>query len=663
MGTILCILLLFAAGLALAGVYYFHSATPRSRALLIGIRVVLMAAFVCALIEPVMKFERLARRQNIIPVLVDASASMRLFHPDTSVLPFLRSLSAATKDNAGAQIKVVPYCFGDSLRRCGQADSVRFSDRQSFVPVSFQEKSAVPSPVCVIISDGNFSNASLPKELFQDRTCLYYTLPPVSPLPFLTAELLSINDHAVQDSPSLAVVRVHGYAGTAGGLSLTCKEKSRIVAGRTVKTKKGFFTDTVSIRLPTSRQGRFLYTVTVASAGDTLRRTLYFPQTVVSARFTARIVAGAPSLDQRFLALALQNDPQWDIAGSAAKECDALFLIDFNRSVTDTITPVSNHGVVVFLGASACEKREAISPPSFSLVTYQPDDSLFQQFGAADLPPPSTLYVCPVPFLSRQRPILGCLVPHDNTTRDTIPFLSVGAFDRHDAVAIAGRDLWRMDFWPLSVATRSETASFLQYITAFVKQRVVLNNIRSFCAYPSASELYENDSLFFTVLLPSDFNDIGGNATRSGDNAQVTVRFIIDSLSRTVYTTGPLPVNFKEPLRGTVTLPPLAGGTYHYRCTIEAKGQSGSIEDSLYVDNNREELSVTGQNTMLLDQFGIPLKNNSVAAVLDAYAGASASKRITVFDTVEIRKSWFLLSVIIILMAAEWLVRRRLELE
>jgi hypothetical protein len=462
----------------------------------------------------------------------------------------------------------------------------------------------------------------------------------------------------------VAVVRVRGYAGTGGNLALTCKEKSLIVAHRTVNLEKGFFSDTVSIRLPTSRTGRFLYTVNVASADDTLRRALYFPQTVVAGRFTARIIAGAPSLDQRFLTLALQNDPQWSINSSSSREYDALFFIDFNRAVPDTLTTVANRCIVVFLGVPPCEGKTAISPASLSLVTYQPEDSLFQQFGAMNLPPPSHLYNCPAPFLSCQRPVLGCLVPHDNTTRDTIPFLSVGTFERHDAIAIAGRDLWHMDFWPLSVAGGSETASFLQYIAAFVKQQIIFNGSRSFFTYPSAAEVYENDSLFFTVLLPSDFNETAGNnLVRPGDNAGCTVSFTIDSLSRTVCTTGWMPVNFKAPLRGTVALPPLASGTYHYRCRIEAKGLSWNFEDSLHVDKNREELSVTGQNTAMLDQFSLPLKKNTVASVLDAYADASASKRTTVFETLEIRKSWFLLSVIILLMAVEWLARKRLELE
>jgi hypothetical protein len=663
MGIILCILLLFAAGFVLASVYYFHRTTTKARLFLVGIRSVLIAALVCALIEPVLKFERLSRTERIIPVLLDVSASMRLFHPDSTVMPFLRSLAAVTKDNAGAEVKIVPYCFGDSLRRCGPIDAVRFSDRQSILPVSFQEKSALLSPLFLIITDGNFSNASMPRELFQDRTCLYCELPPVSPQPFLTAGILSVNDHAILDSLAVAVVLVHGYCGTAGDLSITCKEKSRVLTRLTTKIKTGFFSDTMSIRLPTSVQGRFLYTVTVASVGDTLRRALYFPQTVISNRFTARIVSGAPSLDRRFLTLALQNDPQWYCVGSTAKECDALFIFDFNRAMADTIPRVTDHGIEVFLGAPACEERQTFSPTSFSLVPFQPDDSLFQQLAAADLPPPLFLYKCSAPFLSRQRPILGYIVARDKTEQDTIPFLSAGFFERHDAIAVAGHDLWRMDFLPLSITGRTETGSFLGYVTDYVKQQITVNNSRNFFVFPSAAEVYENDSILFNVLLPSDFNDIPAGSDRYGKNTGCFVQFTVDSLSRRIYATGNVPVNLKAPLGGIVALPPLAGGTYYYRCSFEAKGLVGNFADSLYVEKNREELSVAGQNTTLLDQFSFPLKKNSPQALLDAYAGAFASKRTTTFDAFEIHRSWILLSVIILLMTAEWVVRRKQELE
>jgi hypothetical protein len=395
----------------------------------------------------------------------------------------------------------------------------------------------------------------------------------------------------------------------------------------------------------------------VESIADSLRRVLYFPQTVVSGRFSARIVTGAPCLDQRFLSLALQNDRQWSVADSAARECDALFFIDYNQSMAGALKTLGKGGIVVFCGETPCggEGKTVVTPATFSLVAYQPYDSLFRQFGAVDLPPPSHVFGCPSPFLVRPRPVLGCRFDVSGR-KDTLPFLSVGTFENHGAIVIAGSELWRMDFWPLSVARQSETASFLQYAAAFVKQLLVLNCSRNFFVYPSAQEQYENDPLPFSVLLPSDFNDV---PLLKG----CSVGFTLDSLSRIVLSTGPIPVDFKEPLRGTVVLPPLRAGTYHYRCSIAAQGVKREFDDSLYVDVNREEMSVAGQNTALLDQVGLPLGANTVQSVLDAYAGASVSKQYTVIDTFEIRKSWPLLFVIILLLTIEWVVRRRQELE
>jgi len=649
-------MVLIAAGCGLAVIYYFKKTDRRVRMMLAGIRVGLFLSLLCALIEPMLRLERLAEPQRVLPVLIDASASMRLFHPDSSVLPFIRSLSRVTKDNSGAPVTVELYCFGDSLRKCGRPDSIHFSDRQSFLPATLGEKQGRSWPACLIVSDGNFSNASLPRGIFQEKTCLYASLPPASPLPYLAMKLLSENEHAAQDSPSVAVLRVSGYSGSKESILLTCRERATVVSRSALKIDKGFYNDTLAIRLPTSQQGRFLYSLTAVSVVDTLRRALYFTQTVVSGRFLARIVTSGPSLDQRFLSLALENDPQWNFSADASKEFDAVFFIGFNNSMADAFKTLGRSGVAVFLGMPPCQEGSAFSPARFSPVAYPGYDSLFQQVSTSDLPPPTHLIRCPPSFSAHWHPMIGCRGPGP---QDTTPFVSLGTFEHRAAIAVAGQDLWRLDFWPLSMARQSETGSFLEFVSALVKQQILLRRSMSFFAFPSSPEQSENDSIRFTVMLPSDF----GEAVATGASSRCVARFVIDSSSRSVGSTGPLQVEFRDQFHGTVTLPPLAGGTYHYRTILEALGLKREIEDSLYVDKDREELSVPGQNTALLDQLSSPLPSNTVKAVLDAYAGASTAKRSTVFDYLEIRRSWTLLSVIFLLLTFEWLVRRKQDLE
>jgi hypothetical protein len=659
--TIFYALLLFSS-FALVCLYYLRNVTSRkSRIFLITLRAVLFVSLIIALTGPVLKFERFFQRKNVIPVFIDASESMRLFNPDSSVLPFLRSLKAMEKDNSSSGIKVAFYCFGDSLRPCASLEEIRFSDKQSLLPGSFPEKQARLTPLCLIVSDGHFSNASLPKGLFRDMSCLYCALPPASPRPFLSAELLSVNDHVELDSPSVASVRVYGYAATECDVQLICKEKTTVASRKSLHTRRrGIFSDTASLALPTSRLGRFLYSVTAVSVKDTLKRVLYFPQAVVSGRFSAKIISAAPSLDRRFLSLALQNDPQWNIASSTAKECDALFAIDSTGTMAYEMKSLARNGVAVFLGAASCERRTALSPVSFSVVSLQPGDSIFRQFIGMDLPPPSHLFRCSAPFLSRPRTLLGFLVPRVN---DTIPFLSVGTYERRDAIAIAAQDLWHIDFWPLSVDGLRGAAPFLQCVVSFVKQRILRNSAGDFLVYPSASELHENDSLSFNVVLPSDLADIFREEHPALESRGLSVRFSVDSLTRTVYSTDSALIDIMEFQRGTVVLPPLHSGAYRYRCNLEYHGLKREFSDSLSIDRNQEELSVPGQNTVLLDQMGLPLKTNSPKSVLEAYAAASAVKRPTVVDSLELGKSWALLSIIFALLAFEWLFRRKQGLE
>jgi hypothetical protein len=660
------LIILLAAGSALACVYYFPRTSRAGRWILTGLRIGIFLALAVALVEPVFTVQRFAARQNVIPVLIDVSESMRLFRPDSSVVPFLRSLNALQKDNSQKDLRFTLLCFGDSLRPCASAESLRFSDKQSILPSSFTEKQALLAPLCLIISDGHFSNTSLPRGPYQEKTCLYYTLGPVSPRPFLSPEILSVKDHVEADSPSVAVVHLQGFSEAQGSLQLICRVKSAVMSRQTVRTGSGFFSDTAVLPLPTSRQGRFLYTITITSSDNTMHRVLYFTQTVVPGRFIARLFPGVPSIDRRFLSLALKNDRQWIVTTGAEDKCDALFILDHPGAGPDAIKALEPRGIVVFLGTPDCNGMTAVSPVSFSLVTYQAGDSLFGQFTGADLPPPSRLFRCSVPFLSHPRPLLGCRVPDEahgtghGRLHDTIPFLSLGTFERHEAVAIAGQDLWRLDFWPLSAARQSESESFIQHVASFVKQQIVQNNTSGFLVYPSSSELFENDSVRLTLMLPSDPN--ARNFQQSGPYDPMA-SFIVDTLSKTVLSSGPLKIDMDDPFRGTVMLPPLSHGTYRYQCAIEFGGTRYEFHDTLHIDPNQEELSVPGQNTVLLNQIGLPLQQNSVRAVLEAYAAASTSKRDIVADTFELRKSWPLLAVILGFLTLEWLVRRRQNLE
>jgi hypothetical protein len=659
------LVLLFAAGFALVAAFYLRRRTSVPAAFFIGLRIALVTAFLCAFFEPVLKFERLANKNSDIPVLVDASMSMRLFNPDSSVLPFLRRLDSLKKTLPGHPgFKF--YFFGDSMREFSPVQAADFPDLHSFLPSAIREKAIRDAQFVLIISDGNLSNFSAPKGILQEKPCYYLKLPPALPMPFLQSELVSVRESVPLDSPSAAVLQVHGFNAKPRTVQLTCKQGPLPVAQRIIKADSGYYSDTVTLRLPASRQGRFIYMVSVRNTADTLRSTLFFSQTVIPQQLRARIVSLSAVMDRRFLTMALQNDVQWRIMAAESGQCDALFMFDFNEGMSQALASLHPKGVAVFLGALPCSSRVEITPAAFSLVSTNIYDTLASRIVAANIPPPSQLQLCMPPFLRHTRIALACIVPGvlgGQSRPDTLPFITVGGFMGHSAVAVAGRGLWRTDFLPLSVARESETPAVMQYIAAFVKEQVLENLRENLVVFPGAPELYENDSLPFTVLLPSDFfRGESFNETPGAGNT-FGIRCSVDSGGKKILDSAYSLVGLVQRDRGSFMLPPLCGGAYRYACSMTLGPIKYNYSDSFYVCANRQELSVAGQNTVLLDEFALPLSSATPKAVLDAYAAHSLARRATITQNLEIRRGWILLSIILCLFTVEWVARRKKGLD
>ncbi|HUI91002.1 MAG TPA: hypothetical protein VLX68_02035 [Chitinivibrionales bacterium] len=659
------LILLMTAGFALAAAFYLGRRKAVPAAFFICVRFLLAAALLCAFFEPVLKFERLDTKRPAVPVLVDASMSMRLFDPRSSVLPFLRMLDSLQQASP-ASLAFKFYFFGDSLRGSSLSRIPGFSDLHSFLPAAITEKAIHDAQVVLIVSDGNLSNLSSPKGILQEKSCYYLKLPPASPLPFLQSDLISSRESVPLDSPAAAVLQVHGFFSKQQQIQLSCRQGVSPVAQRSIKVDSGYFSDTVTFRLPTSRQGRSVYAVSACNAADSLRTDLFFTQTVIPQQLRAKIISISPLLDRRFLTLALENDAQWRIAGPESKEYDALFLFDFNESTSQAFASLHPKGIVVFLGALPCSSRVDMAPASFSLISTSPYDTLANRIISATLAPPSQIQVCIPPFLVHSRVALASLVQDENSRNkppDTIPFITVGSFKGRSAIAVAGRGLWRADFLPLSVARESETPAMMQFIAAFVKNQLLENLRENLAVYPSAAELYENDSLPFSALLPPDFSRGGPFIESPAAKNSFAVRCVVDSGGKKILDSLYNLTGLVQRDKASFVLPPLAAGAYHYTCSMAPGQVQRHCSDSFYVSVNRQELSVAGQNTVLLDEFALPLSSAEPKAVLQVYAANSLGRRATVTQNLELRQGWVLLSIILSLFTLEWLARRRKGLD
>ncbi len=656
MSILIGVFLLIAIAFVLAISYYHRHIKSKWQIAFISIRILLFLTLFFSFIEPILTFERIASPSRVMPILIDNSLSMQLFNPDSSVVPFIDSLLKVKLDIDNNPIVFKPFLFGDSIAEFHQQSRIPFTNNQSFFPTYWRDKQTANAPCWLLISDGNFSNPSVPKELLSDKNVTYSVLPNPTIRANLKITVHTESTIAPKDSIFPVTVRYDGFSPVREDGILFCRINDKTVSRKSLNLGKGFFSDTTTIRLKSVHQGRFLFAISISMPRDTLYRTVYFPLTIVPSKFNAGIVSNSPVLDERFLKIALDNDEQWKIADDTTKQFDALFCFDLSSPDVRLISKLQPRGVLAFLGKPPFETPGIVSAKTFVPLFNHTYESVFQQLRLHEVPAPLEMYRYEKQKFTNLDTLISCIVSANSIT-DTIPFLTRGRIFNHDDFIAAGTELWHMDFWPLSLIKQSESTSFLQYFTGLIKQQIIANSFNNFIAFPDENDDSEKDSVRFSLLLPFE---ISSQLESSG---KIFAQIKIDSLNRSIESLSSIPVSIFGATPPTVTVPSPKNGKYKYRVTITAHGNSYEYSDSLFIGKNQEELFVTGQNTALLNQFGTPLQSNSVKAVLKAYHDASSANRNIVIDSLEIRKTWALLFIIVLLLIFEWIFRKKQELE
>jgi hypothetical protein len=638
--------------LVFAGAYYFRMGLKK-RALLFlwAVRSLIVAALLCAFFQPVFKIPTVAPDDRGAVVLLDVSKSMRLFNADSSVSRFLSSLSHFSPGRTPGPGVVQTVCFGDSTRPLPRGTRASFSDEHSYFPNQLGRDMLSRNRSLIIVSDGNFSNPSLPRGLLEDKTCYYVTLPSFSPRPFLRAEFLSAQRQAAQDSVFIARLLVQGYKKAGGPIDVTAASSGKRVARATCKAQAGYFSDTVSIRMPTSRPGRFLYTIVAADSADSLSMLLYCACDVVPRTLNTRICATRPTLDKRFISLALSKDAAWKLDTAGA---DVLFVLEWDGAAQEALSRLKPTGTVVFIGC-APGSGQVVVPDTFSLMSLQPDDSLARRLELRRMPPPTEILAGARSFPAPLHSILGCIA-RKAAPLDTLPFLASGVYGNHPALFCAARGLWAMEFLPLSMDRENETFSFMEYIVSIVKNQFLKNLNRAFFMYPASPEVTNLDTVPFCIIAPSEMVAAG---PQSG-----VVHFILSNKNNIVLDTM-FRLELNEALGNqTIRLRPLHAGTYAYMATLSSKGSRFTYADSLFVQDDDLEMSVHGQNALILNDLATPIEMNDSAGLRRALADdIGQESHGTIFRTIRITHSWGLLAVLFVLLGLEWLIRRKIGLD
>jgi hypothetical protein len=628
----------------------------RFRAVLLSLRLALVALLMVAFFEPVIMLERLPKAQRVVPVLIDVSKSMRSFSPDSVIAPLLSALQRWNSLSGKDKQRFVFFRFGDSLHSMRHDDPLVWSDRRSYFPETWSDTKAQTSNGMIIISDGNWSNASNPAPFFADKNAWYVPLKPSREFPWLRIEMPDFPSESVVDSPLIATATIEGMATKTGALVVSAIEQKRISVTTTINVAAGYFKRVVKLRLPDRSAGPHLYRFDAKALSDTLSTSRYALHTAIPTRFTYAIADAGPSLDKRFIRLALQRRIDFrEEATPKPGSLDLLVIFNWNGPAQKMIGALKPRGAVLFIGCAPC---------SLAVITPRNPVRYLRGHNRAGPDPWSDLTLPALPPLSRlasckhtsARPtgaMLRALIQKTSGNGfDTLDLVYTGRFAARPSIVCTVLDEWQWDFLPLAVQTDEERIfSFSDRLLTFTKAIITAGLSDKLLVYPAA-RLTAMDSLSFCAAFPAGLpvpSPVRLTCTFTGErDRSFDTSFVMK-------VTGGIHEGFR--------CRPLDPGGYRLEVTAVAGKERFAFADSVRVDDDQSEQVISGQNAPMLAEIAQPLDDFSDTSLRERFFGRNDGAGAPVKETFHFNRTWPLLILIFIVLGAEWLLRRALKLD
>ena len=116
----------------------------------------------------------------------------------------------------------------------------------------------------------------------------------------------------------------------------------------------------------------------------------------------------------------------------------------------------------------------------------------------------------------------------------------------------------------------------------------------------------------------------------------------------------------------SLTTPPLPVGTYRYSCQIQTEMEVLTYTDSIAIFKDNSELSIDGQNELLLGDNASKLDIEQLSSfILQHNSTQKKTNRSmdTIVHTFHVNRNWLMLGVLFFLFTAEWYLRRLWKLD
>ena len=624
--------------------YFKAPCSSKIRGLLFSLRTLFTLLLITAFIEPVIHFERLPEISQTVPVLIDNSKSMRLFNPESTILPFLETLRSINNIHQHNKPLFSLLSFGDSLRTIKKHDG-QFYDVTSTFPVASTARIMSKAQSLIIVSDGNWTNTYSLPDYNENRTIYYMKLPAPQPIP-----LLSLLGHAPQYTSTDSTIHIEcltsGYASTSSNLTISCFEQNKLLAQSIIAVDSGNINNTIPLRVRFHTPGNHLLRIS-AALNDSMRTEYRYVLDVIPKTLTYRSSSSVPSLDNRFIMLALENNSSFSKSKVPTDSSDLLIVTRWSSENNHALSLQKKQGLVLFAGCLPCTTLQVYSTTGFliNMSRYSPANRI----ETASLPPASFIKSC---MQSPLNDVYAWATYRNGTKSDTMPALFTTTVANKKHLVLSIRDFWKWDFIPLISAQGEEhTFSFSRRIIETARDIILSSSSDNYIAFPENSSV-ESDSITINHSLPGTIPY----------NSTIKIHFTLSSLSRTMIDT-----SFTNTVTGTRSesflIPPIPSGIYHYTSSITAKTQQYTYSDSFFISKDNREYSVRNQNEFILNEIGHPLARTDSAALITLFNTDNLTLRAPIKETFHIQRNWIMLITIFILYSTELIIRRKNSLD
>jgi len=624
--------------------YSRFSLTNGQKIALVSLRILLIISVFISFLEPVLWFERLLSPDSTISVLVDASQSMNLFSPDSNIIPLLEKLNSSDSSYPKQKNRFKFYLFGDSLREISNPSDISFLDKKSFFPFSLNDPEIKFSSKILLITDGNWSNNSIPHDVLSDKNVYYHNLSSFFPHPYLKTSFLTKINSVAANSDFKIESKLEARTQKKSKCTINLYNKNALIYNDEFLIDSGTSYQTVSIPVSGLESGKHILRIEAVLDTDSLHSVDYAMYPTIPHSFKYALISDGPSLNQRFIKLAVSREKDFDEVSLKNSTADVIFFLSWNSKFKKEIQKLNKNGMLVF--ASTLPSTSYFRPSkNISYIKHITGSRYFNNLNTSLLPPPSQIFL--PENITSVSPLLS--IAHDS---DTSSVIFTGNFSSHSLLALAVSDFWKWDFWPVSHEnTGEESVLFSELFIAVLKDILIKQSFSDqYTAYPT-SPVIENDSMRFFISLPSDIDPI------NTDSVDISFTIANKTIGSLIDTT------FRKKISGlsnqTITLAGVSSGNYLYKTVLKSKKQNFEYSDTLFVKRDNRELMINGQNNSLLKEIG-----HSVTITDTLFKhNKEQINEVTVTEHFSITRSWYLLSVILLLILCELILRHRFKLD